>query len=151
MAQTQDQPLPPFPAVPQGTARILIGGKILTTGFESREVLSYCTREQSQVLLGHTANVSADFLLQAADAAHAAWQKGLGAWPTAKMEERVNAVVAFRDQMILKRELICRLLMWEIGKSWTDSQGEFDRTVQYITDTVEEVKRLDRDSARFQF
>src|SRR5262249_12957457 len=29
--------------------------------------------------------------------------------------------------------------------------AEFDRTIQYINDTIEEVKRLDRDSSRIQF
>lgn len=143
--------LPPFPSVPQAQARILINGEILSSGFETREVRSYCTLQAEPTLLGYTANVSADLLQNAALAAHAAWNKGLGDWPTARMEERLNAVISFRDQMILQRELICRRMMWEIGKSWVDSQSEFDRTVQYITDTVEEVKRLDRDSARFQF
>lgn len=151
MALHSDQSLPPFPQVPELTARILIGGKIITSGFNTRKVLSYCTSGDQPLVLGESANVDASFLQTAANAAHGAWQKGLGAWPTAKMEERVKSVVAFRDQMIIQRELVCRFLMWEIGKSWVDAQGEFDRTVQYITDTVEEVKRLDRDSARFEF
>jgi glyceraldehyde-3-phosphate dehydrogenase (NADP+) len=41
--------------------------------------------------------------------------------------------------------------MWEIGKSWVDSTGEFDRTIQYVNDTIEELKRLDRNSAQLQF
>jgi glyceraldehyde-3-phosphate dehydrogenase (NADP+) len=148
---TLDPILPPFPKVPVRTARILIGGKILTSGFNTREVKSNCTTDGEPVLLGLTANADAAHLQSAVDAAYVAWAKGLGAWPTAKTEERVNAVLAFRDQMLAQRELICRLLMWEIGKSWVDSQGEFDRTIQYINDTVEEVKRLDRDSSKFVF
>jgi len=42
------------------------------------------------------------------------------------------------------------LLMWEIGKSLPDSQKEFDRTVEYIEDTLEEYKTLDRNAARFE-
>ncbi len=151
MEKFKDQPLAPFPQVPQGLARILIGGKIQTSGFDTREVQSSCADQGKQVVLGRTANVSAEILQTAADAAHSAWQKGLGDWPTARMEVRVSAVIAFRDQMVLQRELVCRYLMWEIGKAWLDAQNEFDRTVQYINDTVEEVKRLDRDSARFAF
>ena len=40
--------------------------------------------------------------------------------------------------------------MWEIGKNHTDSQKEFDRTVDYIYDTIEAYKKIDRDSAKFQ-
>ena len=72
-------------------------------------------------------------------------------WPTARMESRINSIQLFRDKMLAQREVVCRLLMWEIGKNWADSQAEFDRTIQYINDTIEEVKRLDRDSSRFHF
>lgn len=142
--------LPEFPAVPQIKGRILIGGQIQSSGFATKQVFSTCTTGE-QILLGETPHVDAPYLQKAVDAASDAWAKGLGDWPTARMESRINAVVAFRDQMQRQRELICRLLMWEIGKSWMDSQGEFDRTIQYIDDTVEEVKRLDRDSTRLQF
>jgi len=40
--------------------------------------------------------------------------------------------------------------MWEIGKSLPDSQKEFDRTVEYIYDTIEDYKQLDRDAAKFK-
>ena len=39
--------------------------------------------------------------------------------------------------------------MWEIGKSLQDSRKEFDRTVEYVVDTIEALKELDRVSARF--
>lgn len=40
--------------------------------------------------------------------------------------------------------------MWEIGKSLGDSRKEFDRTVEYILDTIDALKDLDRVSSRFQ-
>ena len=40
--------------------------------------------------------------------------------------------------------------MWEIGKNLPDSQKEFDRTIEYINDTIEAYKDIDRDSARFE-
>jgi glyceraldehyde-3-phosphate dehydrogenase (NADP+) len=39
--------------------------------------------------------------------------------------------------------------MWEIGKNLNDSEKEFDRTVDYIVDTINEYKDIDRDSAKF--
>ena len=51
--------------------------------------------------------------------------------------------------METKREEVVQLLMWEIGKSEPDSYKEFDRTVEYIYDTIEEYKDLDRNSAKF--
>ena len=40
--------------------------------------------------------------------------------------------------------------MWEIGKSLPDSEKGFDRTVEYIVDTIEALKTLDRNSSRFE-
>jgi glyceraldehyde-3-phosphate dehydrogenase (NADP+) len=143
--------LPAFPEVPKITGRILIGGKILDDGYERKAVYSTCHRGDQPVQLGTTPHVSAEVLSEAVDAAARAWSKGLGEWPKARMEERIRSVMQFRDEMIRQRELICRLLMWEIGKNWIDAQGEFDRTVQYIDDTVAEVKNLERESSRLQF
>lgn len=150
--------LPEFPHLPPNIqGRILIGGKIASSGFDRREVRSQCTfssspsEKQRSTLLGATPNVTSAKLLEAVDAACAAWAKGQGDWPTARMEDRIAAVATFRDGMIAQRDGICRLLMWEIGKNWIDSQAEFDRTIQYINATIEEVKSLDRDSSRFQF
>ena len=46
-----------------------------------------------------------------------------------------------------KRDEVVKLLMWEIGKNLNDSEKEFDRTVDYINETIEEYKRIDRDGA----
>jgi len=51
--------------------------------------------------------------------------------------------------MVEQRSRVVRLLMWEVGKSLADSEKEFDRTVQYIRDTVDALKDLDRVSSRF--
>ena len=51
--------------------------------------------------------------------------------------------------MIEKKDDVVNLLMWEVGKSREDSEKEFDRTVQYIGDTIGALKDLDRVSSRF--
>ena len=144
------------PEIPKIKGRILIGGKLQTSGFEYKKVLSPCSYYDADGSLvnpeiGLTPNVGEDKLREAVDAASKAWAKGAGEWPTSRMEERLNAIAAFRDQMLKKREVICRLLMWEIAKNWTDAQAEFDRTIVYINDTIEEAKQLDRDCSRIQF
>ena len=56
----------------------------------------------------------------------------------------------FVDLMILQRDKVVKLLMWEIGKNLKDSEKEFDRTVEYILETIKEYKKIDRDGANFQ-
>ena len=67
-----------------------------------------------------------------------------------RVRERLNCLERFADKMKLHREEIVKLLMWEIGKTLADSQKEFDRTVDYIYDTIEAYKKLDQKSAKFE-
>ena len=56
----------------------------------------------------------------------------------------------FVEKMKKHRKEVVNFLMWEIGKSLNDSQKEFDRTVEYIYDTIEAYKKLDQKSAKFE-
>lgn len=87
--------------------------------------------------------------LEILDAACNAYDFGRGSWPTMSVEERISHVEAFARRMNEKRDEIVKLLMWEIGKTLPDSEKEFDRTVDYIFDTIDALKDLDRVSSRF--
>ena len=65
-----------------------------------------------------------------------AFDKGKGVWPTMKVIDRIRAMENFVEEMKQKRDAVVKLLMWEIGKNLADSQKEFDRTVDYIYDTI---------------
>jgi acyl-CoA reductase-like NAD-dependent aldehyde dehydrogenase len=52
--------------------------------------------------------------------------------------------------MVGYRSQVVKLLMWEIGKSQPDAEKEFDRTVEYIYATIDELKKLDRESSNFR-
>lgn len=78
-----------------------------------------------------------------------AYNNGRGAWPSMSVSQRIECVEKFTHEMIKKRDEVVKLLMWEIGKSLADSQKEFDRTVQYIYDTIDALKDIDRNSSTF--
>jgi len=88
--------------------------------------------------------------LEVLDAAVNAYDQGQGVWPTMRVNDRIECMEKFVKQMETRRDEVVKLLMWEIGKSLPDSQKEFDRTVEYIYDTIEDYKQLDRNSAKFQ-
>jgi glyceraldehyde-3-phosphate dehydrogenase (NADP+) len=87
--------------------------------------------------------------LAALDAAVAAYDGGRGAWPTMPVAERIRHLQEFAARMKERRNEVVRLLMWEIGKPLRDSEKEFDRTIDYIVDTIDALKELDRVSSRF--
>jgi glyceraldehyde-3-phosphate dehydrogenase (NADP+) len=83
------------------------------------------------------------------ESAGKAFDHGRGEWPSMSVSHRIECVEHFTQKMITKRDEVVKLLMWEIGKSLGDSQKEFDRTVQYIYDTIGALKDIDRTSSRF--
>jgi glyceraldehyde-3-phosphate dehydrogenase (NADP+) len=85
----------------------------------------------------------------ALEAAVQAFDHGRGSWPTMPVDGRIRCVEDFIYRMIEKRAEVIKLLMWEIGKSLKDSEKEFDRTVEYVRDTIEALKDLDRPASRF--
>ena len=87
--------------------------------------------------------------LEAVNAASKAYDNGQGLWPTMKVADRIKCMSNFVTQMKATRTEVVKFLMWEIGKSLPDSEKEFDRTVEYIYDTIEDYKLLDRNSSRF--
>ena len=130
----------------------LIDGKINKWKGEFTDVIStlLATEEHNEyTLLGDSPKMDKKHALLALKAADEAYSNGTGTWPTMKVYERINCMQKFVDLMVLKREEVVKLLMWEIGKNLKDSEKEFDRTVDYINETINEYKKIDRDGAFF--
>ncbi|MDT8414085.1 MAG: NADP-dependent glyceraldehyde-3-phosphate dehydrogenase [Flavobacteriaceae bacterium] len=99
-------------------------------------------------LLGSVPDMGEKEALEALEKAKEAYNLGRGLWPTMQVKDRIDCLLKFVEIMKTKREEVVNLLMWEIGKTLGDSRKEFDRTIQYIYDTIEEYKEIDRSSAR---
>jgi acyl-CoA reductase-like NAD-dependent aldehyde dehydrogenase len=107
---------------PEGVQRIKIGS------------YPVCTEKEAMIAL---------------DAACKAYNDGRGEWPTMSVAQRIQCVEQFVVKMLAQKEIVVKLIMWEIGKTYGDSEKEFDRTVEYIYATIEALKDIDRDSSRF--
>ncbi|MBP7148780.1 MAG: NADP-dependent glyceraldehyde-3-phosphate dehydrogenase [Acidobacteria bacterium] len=164
---TNDQPrLPVFPAPGEIPPEVRLPGLV-----EQREYLvggelrrwdgplddhtsPVCLRDDSGALsrapVGRSPRLTRTEALAALAAATRAYDRGRGAWPTMSVADRIGHVEQFLFAMQEQRAAVTRLLMWEVGKSLADSLHEFDRTVQYVRDTIHSLKDLDRISSRFQ-
>ena len=130
----------------------LIDGKIGKWNGEFTEVISTLMANEEDdkyITLGDSPKMDKKHALLALEAADKAYSNGTGIWPTMKVYERINCMQKFVDLMVLKRDEVVKLLMWEIGKNLKDSEKEFDRTVDYINETIKEYKKIDRDGAFF--
>jgi glyceraldehyde-3-phosphate dehydrogenase (NADP+) len=107
------------------------------------------TENYEPTLLGSIPFMGEEDALKALDSADAAFHNGQGLWPTMKVADRIKCMENFVTQMKQTRAEVVKLLMWEIGKTLGDSEKEFDRTVEYIYDTIDSYKELNSRSAHF--
>jgi glyceraldehyde-3-phosphate dehydrogenase (NADP+) len=101
-----------------------------------------------QKIIGSTPLLTKYEALEALDAAVKAYDIGHGAWPTMSVAQRIECIEKFLAAMRTKRAEVVKLLMWEIGKSLKDSEKEFDRTCDYIVETIKALKEQDRRAAK---
>ena len=132
----------------------LVDGELKTWEGGRSDVFStiYTENDNGEVgptLLGSIPDMETDAALDALNAAERAFNRGQGLWPTMKVKDRLKCLENFAEKMKEHREEVVELLMWEIAKNKADSYKEFDRTVDYIYDTIEAYKKLDRKSAKF--
>ena len=130
----------------------LVNGEIKEWSGKMTDVYSTIssTENYKPTLLGSVPELTKTEALEALDAASNAYNNGQGEWPTMKVGDRIACMEKFAEQMKTKRDSIVKYLMWEIGKNLGDSEKEFDRTVDYIYDTIDDYKQVDRNSAKFQ-
>ncbi|MHB0995487.1 MAG: NADP-dependent glyceraldehyde-3-phosphate dehydrogenase [Elusimicrobiales bacterium] len=130
----------------------LVNGRIRPWAGPRQEVLSPVSlagrNGPERVRLGSYPLMTEKEALEALDAAAKAYDEGRGLWPTLSVEARIAHMEEFVWRMKEKRAEVVNLLMWEIGKSADDSAKEFDRTIEYIVDTINALKDLDRNSSR---
>ncbi|MDR2008894.1 MAG: NADP-dependent glyceraldehyde-3-phosphate dehydrogenase [Bacteroidales bacterium] len=158
--KTLDQIFPTLKQVPEKfmmdfpiiQSEYLVNGKIKKWHGDFREVYSpvYIKNKNNYTnYLGAYPMMGEKEAMEALDAAEKAFDNGNGEWPKMTVEKRIECIRKFIVLMKEQKETIVNLLMWEIGKTLSDSIKEFDRTVEYINDTIEALKNLDRVSSRF--
>ena len=132
-------------------SKYLVDGELKNWDGPRSDVFSSIMNENNKpTLLGSIPDMSSESALEALESAKKAFGRGQGKWPTMKVYDRLKCMKRFADKMSKHRDIIVKLLMWEIGKTLIDSEKEFDRTVDYIYDTIEEYKKIDRSSAKFE-
>ena len=129
----------------------LVDGELKKWSGETSQVYSTIssTDDYKPTLLGTIPFMGEKEAMEAVDAADSAYNNGQGLWPTMKVVDRIKCMDNFVTQMKATRTEVVKLLMWEIGKTLGDSEKEFDRTVEYIYDTIASYKELNSRSAHF--
>ena len=149
-----DQVPQEFRVDPRSYERLyLLDGQLRSWEGPLAEVSSpICLRQDGSLkrpVIGRVPSMDEATALAGLEAAVRAWDNGRGRWPTSSVSARIEAVEGFVTRMLVVRDEVVKLLMWEIGKSLDDSRKEFDRTIEYIRRTLEALKDVDRTGSRF--
>ncbi|MBT8341814.1 MAG: NADP-dependent glyceraldehyde-3-phosphate dehydrogenase [Desulfatitalea sp.] len=148
-----DIPPPHIKDIPLHQTGYLINGEIRHWDGPCQQVLSP-VRVQSEngsepLKIGTYPRLAPNDAAAALDAAAAAYDHGRGKWPTMPLIDRIRHIKQFVFGMLEHKQRIVQLLMLEIGKPLKDSVREFDRTINYINETIAALKDLDRTASRF--
>lgn len=136
--------------------KILINGELIEWKGPFQEVFSpiYVQSETSDSLekfkIGSCPLATDKEANLALQAALKAFNGGRGKWPSMSVNERIQSMENFIEKMMCQRESMVKLLVWEICKSVPDSEKEFDRTVEYIKNTITALKAIDTKSSQIK-
>jgi acyl-CoA reductase-like NAD-dependent aldehyde dehydrogenase len=130
---------------------LLVEGKLSKWDGPAQPIRSaVCARDAggrlAQIELGPAALASPAEGRAAVEAASRAWRGGRGDWPRTSVEERISCIEAFARRAASLRERVARALMWEVGKPYKDCLTEFDRTFEYVAETVKTLRQLEREN-----
>ena len=129
----------------------LINGELIEWKGKFSPVYSpiYVKGKNERIVLGQYPMLTDKEAVTAMDAAVKAFDHGRGVWPRMKAKERISHIERYVTKLKEIRTTIIDLLMWEICKTHTDAEKEVDRTIKYIEDTVEELKKLENKQSTF--
>ncbi len=148
-----DIPVEQLTDIPFVQKQYLVNGQIHVWEGPRQQVLSPVRvtddTGQKPLCIGEYPQLTQVQALEALESAVAAYDHGQGVWPTMSVAERIEHMERFIFRMMEEKNRVVRFLMWEIGKPLEHSKKEFDRTIQYMNDTLAALKDLDRISSRF--
>lgn len=138
--------------LPMDSPYYLVDGELLRWKGETEPVLSAVMASENGLLaplhLGSCPVLNEDVAMDAAKAAVEAYGHGLGEWPAMTQEERIRHMERFLERMAAVGDEVVRLMTLEICKPVRQARGEFDRTVQYVRDTIDTLREMDRHDSR---
>jgi acyl-CoA reductase-like NAD-dependent aldehyde dehydrogenase len=96
--------------------------------------------ELQSTVIGKMPQFSEEDTMKVLEKAKKAWDHGKGVWPQMSMQQRIEHVEKFLQNLRSQRSAIIQILMFEIGKSYPDAASEFDRTIAFCRQVIEVIR-----------
>ena len=138
--------------IPKDYPHYLVDGELLDWDGEMQEIYSPIEVRDGDgfapLPIGRCPVLDAEAGMRALDAAARAYDNGMGRWPTMSVADRIRHMEEFAERLAGVRDEVVHLMTLEICKPRRESEVEFDRTVEYIRNTIDALKDLDRSCSR---
>lgn len=139
------------PDVPEGTrapyvdgAKVLVDGQVLPWEGACSDVVSpIFAADGSRIVIGRQAVFTTEASVAAVDAAARSWARGRGTWALKTLEERISSVEQLVERLQERRAEIIEVLQWEICKNDADAAKEFDRTMEFIRASIDQLRKTE--------
>ena len=102
-----------------------------------------------RTVIGRVAQMDENDVAEVLRSSCNAWDKGKGIWPQMSVEDRISALRTYIDRLSQCKNDIIHSLMWEIGKPTKDATSEFERTMDFMTKTIDEFLNLDENDGQW--
>ncbi|MCB9362599.1 aldehyde dehydrogenase family protein [Candidatus Woesearchaeota archaeon] len=127
----------------------IVGGKKVTWDGPMQEIFSPLRLEKDDgsleiIKIGQFPLIDEDAARAILKSTVDAYERGKGEWPCMSVKERIPYFERFIMRLREQREHIIQALVWDIAKSTKDATSEFDRTIQYIEESIEELRKLEK-------
>jgi len=124
-------------------AKVLVDGEVRKWDGQCTDVLSpIFGADGSRIVIGRQALFSQEAALAAGEAAARSWARGRGEWANQPVEQRISAVETLVEKLKIKRSEIVDILQWEICKNDADAAKEFDRTMDFIGESINHLREM---------
>lgn len=133
---------------------VIIDGEVTKWNGDFYEVLSPIRLKNDdgsyeKVIVGEFPLMSSDEALKEIELAYDTFNCGRGTWTEMCIPQRLSYFEKFLVEMKKYREECINVLMWEIAKNKNAATGEFDRTLEYIEESIEALKDMHKNECGF--
>ena len=138
--------IPPLVLIEGKVKSVPMGATLTKTTNEDSDPFDECCQVSevygccSTQPIGEMPQMTEEQSISILKSAQQGWNNGAGAWTQMQLEDRIKHIRLFVQELGKQREDIIHTLMWEIGKNYDDAEAEFDRTIQFINQTIDLVQ-----------
>lgn len=122
----------------------LLNGKLTKLDTASQDVFSPIAIRTDGVLkpqrLGSYPLMNHQLSIESLESAKSAYHSQT--WKSKSTEYKISCTQIFVNEFAKYKNEIVKLLMWENGKSYSEAANEFDRTIEYIENTIIAIRNI---------